>query len=478
MDLLLDRWIEVNPEHCFAYLLGKFQDGEFGAGVLDKDRSLTTQLFRKWADRDLEGAIASLDGVEDFPYLSRLQWELGERLTKVDYRRAILYAKENHLFTAESSRLFFGGGRLKKWIREDPSSAASLLMSIESRRESMDRFGMEALSQEWSKVDPRGALQFGLSDKNEIGRPFVEDVFSKWSKRDFGAASEWLAEEATDELAESLTPSLIETWSQSDPEGALQWSQDSLEGAALENSLSRILVESAFGKEADPGDMLAKIKDPKAQNAAAIALAEALWGSGKQDPRRGLLKNTMRERIAWFDGVTDVRAFNQIAQGIVSEGIEGENGFLKELALSSRASILSENNARNLLDYVARKNPEEAMGLVENFKPSYQSELKTFLVLEWMRDDSEASEQWFQNTEGAAELLPKITTHFTQNLRFQDQERVIRQLKGVSDFLREPLVAELRRYQAYVAAHPDDFAGRGKVPDFDKLIEVVLTGAE
>ena len=479
LDVLLDRWIEVGPEHCFAYLLGKFQDGDFGAAYLDKDRSLSTQLFRKWADKDLDGAIAALDEVEEFPYLSSLQWELAERLTKVDYLRAILYAQENHLFTSESGRMTFGGGRLKKWIRKDPAGAASLLMSIESRRESLDRIGLKELSQEWSKVDPRGAMQFALSKENEIGRPLVEDMFSRWSKRDFAAASDWLAEETSDELAEYLTPSLIETWSQSDPEGALQWTQDSLEGSLLENSLSRILIESAFAKDSNPSEILAQIQNPEARRAAAVALAKALWGAGKeQDPRRGLLKNTMEERVAWFDEVTEPSTFNKIARDLIGEGIDGDIGFLKEMAQSSRASILSENNANNLLDYVARKEPEEALELVENFRPSYQSYLKSSLLIQWMRQDAEAVEQWVQGEGGVAELHPQLARFFVQRLRRSDQEFAIRQLKGVSDFLRESVGDELRRYQAGVAALPEDFEGRENLPDYEKFIEVVLTGKD
>ena len=458
LDLLLDRWVEVAPEQCWAYLLNKFQEKEFGANKQDLDQDVSSLLFSKWAARDLEGAIAALDEVSDFPYLYLLQRTLAQNMAGKDTDRAIRYAAERNLFNTPET-FYLKSRDLKKWIRQNPSSAANLIFDIESRGSSLQRslqsFGVKELVEEWSKLNPSGSLRYGLDAESGLGSAFAEAVFAKWSQRDFAAASDWLAREASDAEAEILTSTLIGTWGQSDPEAALEWTQQSLDGHLLESSISQILIESAFAKDSHPRDLLARIQDPDAHDIAARALATALWGSGQERDTRGRkLKIPLEEMISWFDDVEDPGTYDEIVNMFVDEGHGGELDFLRELAAGERAPTLSRSSAGRLLGYVARENPEEALQLVGHFKPSLQPGLKSNLILKWMSQDSKATEEWFQNAEEDPRLVSRIAIKFTQGLSTDSKDGVVRRLKRMSGFLREPVVKELQNWQAEALAHP------------------------
>lgn len=476
LDLLLDRWVEVAPEQCWAYLLNKFQKKEFGASKQDQDRDVSSLLFSKWAARDLGGAMTALDEVSDFPYLYLLQRTLAQKLAAKDTDRAIRYAAERNLFNTPET-LYVKPGQLKKWICQNPTSAADLIFDIESRGSSLQSFGVKELVEEWSKLNPGGSLRYGLDAQSGLGSVFAEAVFEKWSQRDFAGASDWLAREASDAEADRLTPTLIGTWSQSDPEAALEWTQQSLEGELLESSVSRILIESAFSKTSNPGDVLAQIKDPEAYDIAARGLAAALWGSGKElDRRGGKLKIPLEEMIGWFDEVKDAGTYNEIVSQFVDEGREGELDFLRELASGERAPTLSRSSAGKLLRYVARENPEEALQLVSHFKPSLQPSLKSHLILKWMSQDSQATEEWFQNAEVDPGLVPRMALSFTQRLSTYSKDSVVSMLKGMSGFLREPVVKQLQNWQAEALAHPENQIARKDFPSFEELIQLASTG--
>ena len=222
LNLIAERWVTLDPQDCFRYLLS--QRGEGGFRRQDSPATVFTELFfAKWIQLDLEAVAVALDSSEALAGLDDLRVLLVQEIFKTDLSRALALGSRWDTFY----RGRWSGDAMPTLLQElaqnDPRAALEAVFELPS-----DNFLAE-LADLWGESDPKAALDFAFGKGGDRGYRMAERAFAKWSQDDFSAASQWFSE-LPEQEANFLTPTLVESWSKSDPAAALEWSQQSLSG--------------------------------------------------------------------------------------------------------------------------------------------------------------------------------------------------------------------------------------------------------
>lgn len=443
LDLLAERWVELDPEHCFDYLLAKFEDGQFEAGLLAKDRSFSAELFRKWMSRDLEAAMASLDEVEGFPYAHRIRGEFFKELAKKDMEAALLYAEEYHLFSSPDG---FGFINLKPWVRKNPRKAGEFLFGLSSKGLA---YGLRDLVPVWSKENPQEAVEFGLLRGDFAGLEFAENIFEKWSEQSFTEAANWLAHSPA-ENADFLTADLIANWSKEDPVSALAWSQSSLEGTLLKNSVQEVFKEAASSDELDLGDLLSRVKGQSARDVAAATLAENYLNGKKQ-----LSAEEAAVFLAWFEGVSNPLTFHNVVAQLGSfDGFEdgARLDTIEKILSSPQKDLLDEGGYHNLLYSLLKTDPEQVMEFALQAPEEFRAELLGGFLEDWRARQGEAVDEWIANSGHEGEVAPALAQQFLQTLHGEPAEVLAKVNTLQQGPVKEALHAQLLAMRDYAVA--------------------------
>ena len=380
LRLIAERWVAIDPEDGLRYLLTRRGEDDFK--YRDSAGSLFSKLFfAKWTQLDLEAVVVALDRPEVLPGLDDFRQRLVHEMFERDPRRALALGSRWKAFH-RSPRL---STSLREWIQKDPSAAAQAIFALPSSG------FLKPLAEFWGERDPKAALDFAFQKGGDRGYQFAEVVFKKWSQEDLSAASQKLSELSEAE-ANFLTPILVESWSKSDPEAALDWSQQSLTGRLRNDSIERVVLASAFSKRASPRDLLAQIESPEAYHQAVVGLSHKLWGQNyNKSPK-------YREAITWFDDVNEPRTFDKIFPEFSSFLANYDFEQFQELMKSPRAQTVSERSFTYGMDaYASYGEPEEAMDVILEVPSAYLPKSSASVFSSWYGKEPEAAAAWAED---------------------------------------------------------------------------------
>ncbi|MBK1833306.1 hypothetical protein [Roseibacillus ishigakijimensis] len=449
MDLIVERWLDLGPEHAWQHYQERFARGVMNSGYSSREVSLMRALVRRWAEEDLEGVLAAMEEGKALPYLQEFHRELAPRLAKVDPERGLRYALKNGMHRSGYS-FFLSGEPLQRLIDGDPRVAAELIFEWD---ESRTRDARKQLIERWGLQNPQKAIRLGLDRDDGMGELFADEAFVAWAEEDYAAASAWVEGEASVQEASLFIAPLVDVWSREDPFAALQWAEEQLPGSELTATVKRLILGAIDREGVDAGELLRRVRSPDGQQEAAVALAEALWGSGSS----GETSNggeTDRERLAWFDHITDEETINQLLLSFTRVKTEEGRQWLQEFARSERMALLERHRATLLIQQLQDpNNVGESFKLVEFVDERWREQCRADLFERWYVHDPDSSASWLEENPGTPQLRALLSQsmveRFFSSIGEQDWQ-TMRQFKAntpapVVRLVREGLLQNVAR---------------------------------
>ena len=450
LSLIAERWVTLDPENCFRYLLSRREEGDFR--YRDSADVLFSKLFvQKWMRRDLEAVVAALDGSESLTGLRDLRELVFRELLESDFPRALELGSRWNSFQDYREM----PSSLSNWAQKDPRAAVEAVFAIPGSHL------FEPLADAWSHRDPEAALDFGFEKGGDRGFRFAKRVFERWAKDDFGAASQKLSE-LSEKEATFLTPTLVRAWSEKDPVAALDWSEKSLSGKLKNDAIEQVVIASAFSDAASPKDLLARIESPDAYYQAVVGLSHNLWGKSYSSDDKKLAK-----AITWFDDVDDPRTLDKIFPEFASFLADYDLEQFKEFIRSPRAQSVSEDSfAYGLGSYAWYDEAEEAMALAAKAPKSYLVEAAPRVFSTWYEKEPKAAIAWVEELARDDPRRPYLVENMSR-LLFDKHEQAVTQINAMppvmSELFRE-LIAEKQKEQAVYRLRS------GGTADWEKLL--------
>lgn len=461
LSLVAERWVALNPEDCFEYLLTLRESGDFSHD--DSAGNLFSKLvITKWVQRNLEGAITALDHSEALAGLNNLRKLTVDLLLANDPERALALGSRWKSFHASQNM----PSELAEWAQRNPQAAASAIFQISaSSSATADSPGpfLPELAKIWAQKNPQAALEFGITQGNFRGYRFANLVFSKWADQDLDSASQWLSK-VSDEQAAYFTPTFMNLWARVDPSAALDWSQESLSGRLLSQSIQQIMKAAATSKDVNPRDLLARIESPEVHHKAVIALANKLWN---RTHWHGLTGNSQNiEEISWFDDVTDPRTLDEIFINLSSAWSQADFEGYKTFLVSPRALGVSPSRFGVAIYALAGKAPQQTMDFVGGLPERLIPDASASAFSIWHGRSPDEAVAWAQelatNDPRRAHLIENMREAFTK----PHQE-------SVANLNSMPLIMK-ELYRADIAALIEKGSGmmdrNGAKVDFRKLL--------
>ena len=463
LDLLAERWLELGPEKAWQYFVGRFQRGEVESGISGREMSLVRVLIRRWADIDLDGVVAAIEQVDQFPYLEDVHRDLAPRLARVDPERGLRYALRVGM-NRSGYYFFLNGKPLQRLIDKDPRVAAELIFEWD---EQWTQKARRQLIKRWGQNNPEDAIQLGLERGDAIGKTFADEAFVAWAQQDYEEASAWVAEEASEEEASLFIAPLVDVWAKEEPVAALQWAQEQLAGSELQTTVTRLVLGAVEREDVDAGELLRQVQSPESHSEAALALAEKLWGSGSPT----LDGKTELERLAWFDHVTDRDTLNQVIYSLSQAESEEGQQWLSEFVRSEKMAMLDEHRAESLIVQLQdEKDFGKSFELLEFVDEACRDRCTANLFDRWFASEPEAAAQWLEEEPVTpvqhSMIAGTITDRFFSSLDEGDLEGIRQQKEkfpeSAMQLVREGLLqnAEMARLEGYPEAEIEQHIGK------------------
>ena len=418
MDLLVERWFELGPEEALDYFSKRFELGEMEVGFRDRETQFMRSFFQLWTKRDVEGAVAAVNGLEAFPYLKEVHLGLAKKLAQKDPERGLRYAMKNGV--NRSGWIFFvRGKKLQGLITKNPVQAADLIFEW---GDSPGGHAEKELVKTWGKMNPKAAISYGLKRGNPVRSQFADGVFLSWAKRDYAEASDWVAGEASDEEAELFTAPLVEVWGREEPVAALHWAQEQLSGSVLNESVRRMVLGAIDSEEVNAGAMLKLIEDDGTRQEAAVALADHLWGSGS-NPKAD--EETHLKRLRWFEGIEDAETMNRVVGSLSRGGVEFGAEWLTEFVQGPQMQLLDQRRSANLIGRFAFEGDfEKGLEMTQFVAEKHRGACAAEIFSDWAGRDSEKATAWLEELSPSDARLPFLGKGVAEGFfsRFQGGE--------------------------------------------------------
>lgn len=446
LDLLVERWMELGPEEAFEYLAKRFEDGEMEMEYNGNEMQLSRKLVRLWAERDVEEALAAVEGVEAFPHLERIYRDLMVRLCKVDPERGLRFALKQGL-NRGGYAFSLGGKELRQLIDKDPKMAGELIFKWSERTTEEAR---SELVKRWGENNPMEAIRFGLERGDSIGGTFADEVFVAWAQKDYEGASAWVAEEASDEEADLFIAPLVDVWGKKEPVTALKWAEEQLTESALEESVTRLVVGAIDRKDVNAGELLQIVESRELHQQAAEALAKELREVSNRSSDRN--REKLLEKLAWFDHITDAKTLNGVFADLMSVARQTNSEWLEDFVRSERMGALDRNHAPLVLWELAdAKDFEKSLDMVEFVAEKHRDECFTGMVERWFSREPEKSSAWLEKkgvTPIQRSMLSEMMVQrFFSGVAEDDLKAIREKAQTYPEFMKEFVREGVRKHQ-------------------------------
>ena len=268
LRMIAYRWIELDPQHLLETLRaeGKYGDHD-GEGLAFPIRELSRRLFEEWPKRDPEAAIAALGTSDSLPGVNGLRFTVLNTVFCDDPRRGLELMRT---WSIQNYAPSMSG--VEKWAGDDPRAAVQAVLDHPAGYGA--RSSMETIAKVWAGSDPHAAMEFALEVEGRLGEILRATALAEWAGRDWAAAAEWLGEQENDARRSELSPVIVEGWAKEDPQAALAWCEENLEGHHLITAVAKLAEGAAANDLAGAGALVAGMEASPARTQAAIAVGK------------------------------------------------------------------------------------------------------------------------------------------------------------------------------------------------------------
>ena len=260
----------------------------------------------------------------------------------------------------------------------------------------------------WAHFDPAAAAEWTRSRtdiKNQHGE-MIEMALSEWTVRDGAAARAWIDQLTDPGQKASAFRGYLGALAMRDPMAALQEAERQSKEFPDERAYQAIFRSwsSTDPRAAAQAAANLSISDAKTRN-RAMGIAVQIWG--QQAPR---------EALAWALQLPKPEEQSQFIRTVLGEWAQRE----PEAAISQLLSLpegLRDQAARNVVEIVARNDPDQARLIAERLPPGRgRDQALSLVAVNWAGRDPGAAADFARNlSEGAAaDAWPNIARTWMQ----------------------------------------------------------------
>ena len=289
-------------------------------------------------------------------------------------------------------------------------------------RADRDNVALRALERRWAEVDPLGAAKLWAEGK---GAPeLTEAFFSNWSKIDPRGALQWLSTLPQDEAKSKVRAQILSGLAKSDPQRAMDYASQMAEGPDRTQLITRALDTLVLKDPAAAFAMAKNLPGGDAQRAALDSVISKIAGRNPGQAQKLLAElpaNTLTEAggeiasalakkdpgqaVQWAaalpEGQTRDGAFGSLASAWASKDVEGAAQWLDQLPKGSSRDAAVAGFASRL----APRDPEGATAWAATLAPGEQRNLtlqRTLWI--WQRVNARAAKEWIETAPGFTDV--------------------------------------------------------------------------
>ena len=376
LRMIGQRWMELDPRNLFDWLVVQERTpGSPATGTLE------SLLRDEWLKKDPDALIRALEETPNFGKERSWRSLVAAKMLEVDVERGLQLMHEWHIED-------FGPGMtgVAKWAARNPRHAAEFALAHPAGYAS--GLVVETIGREWAKQDPAGALEFasGAPDPGGLKEVLAGAALKAWTEGDLAKAGEWVAQ-ADVATRNRLSPHLVEAWARSDPAHALVWSEDNLEGTALNQAVRGVLRSSAEQDVAAAGRLVLAIQEESTRAEGAVAVAE------KWLPEASSGESTNPNMLEWLeqlDPVSTRKVLRELHWRWAARDPESMADFLQKL----NDPQVSEEVYGTLTMNLARKDPVGAIEWSEKLPENYREDVGNMAFNAWRNLQPQTAMEW------------------------------------------------------------------------------------
>jgi hypothetical protein len=350
-------------------------------------RELADVLFREWPKVDPAGAIEALNE----PGNNAMRpWQMSVATTVInnDVERGLRLFTEWHI---ESYMPFADHrGPVPKWAAADPRHAAEFALQYPSGYLSQGM--MEAIGEQWGKMEPTAALQFAAATPGQLGSWLGTSALKTWANENREQAADWLAQ--TDEPTRNrLSPGFVEAWAKKDAAGALNWCQENLSSSSLGAAVAAVVQGAGSKQVAATAALIAAMEPSPARAEGAMAVANQWFPSlgGNAGPAGN--ETVKPETLAWLASLDPI-SIKRVLDEETWSWATSDPKTMADFLLSVSNQAFSDWPEKCLARQMARKNPTEALDWTSKLPENRQLAVGAEAFAEWRAAQPDAAMQW------------------------------------------------------------------------------------
>jgi hypothetical protein len=372
---VVNRWIQMAPRHLFDTLVTVSKYGG-DLPILELGR----ELFDQWPSKDPDVAIAALTESSDLGRRDLWRVQVASAVMQKNPEQGLALLGQWHI-ESYSPRM----DAVDAWAAANPQHAAEFTLAHPAGFASQS--AMAAIGSVWAKTDPAAALSFATSQTGVLASKLATTVLKEWADRNLNDAADWLAG-ADQGTRNRLSPAFIETWARQDPNAALSWCDENLQGPQLDQAVAGVMKGAAGKDVVAAAAMVASMVPGSVRSAAAAAVAEQWF------PNQILSGEKVKpEAISWLTSL-DNDSIKRVLDGVTWGWANSDPQSLARFLSQAPADQVPSYTDSALARQMARSSPQDALAWAATLREGRGIAAGAEAFASWHSSQPEAAAAW------------------------------------------------------------------------------------
>jgi len=329
------RWAETDPAGLLGFLKGLSRaDWDRDGEQFDAVRGI---LFRTWAAQNPEAALAAADALGNRPQFRNARWEIVQTLFGTDPAKAFAaavklpqYMNENRVLDTVWKK---DPAAFLKAAGEAPKGA---FKNGEVLNATVNAFG------EWLKKDSTAAAAWLKALPLEQQRKLWGRMANQFAETDPAGAQAWFKDTPPSAEREKAGAEMVKALAKKDPNAALEWLQDNLQGGRTAGFT--YLAEAMAEKGVDAAKQLMDAMPPGEQRDGVVKVIAMKWA-----------EKDFKPAIAWVlslppDDPGRNQAIQQLGWQWAEKDLTGATAYLRDQASLMQAMQIMGSVSRQFVE--------------------------------------------------------------------------------------------------------------------------------
>jgi hypothetical protein len=227
---ILGAWARTDPDAAW-----RWYETEGKASGNDRTASMALHtLFAGLASRDLQGAIARLDSLDETERQMAMMG-IANAGTDENSRMRLLELSASQ---PEKTRDALRQTALSRWAMMEPDAALAWLKKLPAEEQKPLR---QSISQSMMMMNPKQGAELMLQDATEEEKPRIYDqAIGQWAFQDPKAAGQWLLEQPQTPALDNARMTFARSVAMKEPATAMDWAKSVTKPEYRESSVAQV----------------------------------------------------------------------------------------------------------------------------------------------------------------------------------------------------------------------------------------------